>query len=223
MDINEFSDIVLKSQIFRYLTTKEFYDLFKSIDYKMIYVPKDIIIHKIDEICDNIIIILEGTLSINQCNYNNKHFNIYNLTSSDIIGANSVFARDNKYQFNIYTKTPCVLLYIPQKEVLNLCVNDRRFLELFLTHIGDKSQKHLNKIKILSNKNIRSSIKQFLNEEFLKQKSTKINLEISKKELAQLIGVERTSLSRELKYMKLDGLINYDKNSITLLSLKDDF
>lgn len=223
MDIDKFDDIILKTQIFKYLTMEELINLFISIDYEIVSINKDILIHKRDEICDNIFIILEGTLSLNQCNYNNKPFNIYNFTSGDIVGANSIFAVNNKYKVDIYTKTPCVLLYIPKKEVLNLCANDLKFLELFLTHISDKSQKLLDKIKILSNKSIRSSIKQFLSEEFYKQKCNKIYLQISKKEIAELLGVERTSLSRELKSMKLDGLIDYDKNSITILSLKDSF
>lgn len=137
-------------------------------------------------------IILEGTLSLNQYNYNNKPFNIYNFTASDLVGCNSIFARNNKHKVDIYTRTPCILLYILKNEVLNLCANDKIFLELFLTHISDKSQKLLDKIKILSNKNIRSSIKQFLSEEFYKQKCTKIHLEISKKEIAELLGVKRT-------------------------------
>ena len=221
MDLKDFNDVILKCNLFKHLTEKDLCNLFLSIDHKIVHIDKDVLIHKRGETCDNLIIILEGTLSLNQRNYNNKSFNIYNFCDSEIVGANSIFAHNPKYKVDIYTKSPCVLLYIPQHEVFNLCVNDSVFLRSFLMHLSDKTQKLLDKIKIFSNKNIRSSIKQFLSCEFKKQNSTKINLEMSKKELAELLGVERTSLSRELKSMKLDGLIDYDKNSITILSPKE--
>lgn len=223
MEIEDFSDIILETTIFNHLNTKQINKLFSYINYKLVLFDKDVVVHKRNEICENLIIILEGSLSLNQSNFNNKSFNIYTFKDKDIVGANSIFAKDNRYKVDIYTKTPCVLLYIPQNEILNLCQNDKIFLKSYLMHMSEKSQKLLHKIKVLSNKNIRSTIKHFLNEEYNKQKSLKIKLNITKKELAQNLCIERTSLSRELKSMKIDGLIDYDKNSITILSLKDIF
>jgi len=39
---------------------------------------------------------------------------------------------------------------------------------------------------------------------------------MTKKELAERLGIQRTSLSRELNKMKKDGLIDYDAHSITI-------
>ena len=49
------------------------------------------------------------------------------------------------------------------------------------------------------------------------QKSNRIKLNTTKKSLAEKIGVQRTSLSRELAKMRDDGLILFDTDSITLL------
>ena len=49
------------------------------------------------------------------------------------------------------------------------------------------------------------------------QNSNQIKLEITKKELAERIGVQRTSLSRELAKMRNEGLVTFDSNSITIL------
>ena len=43
---------------------------------------------------------------------------------------------------------------------------------------------------------------------------------LTKKELADRIGVQRTSLSRELQKMKNEGLLEYDKSSISVLNQK---
>jgi CRP-like cAMP-binding protein len=49
------------------------------------------------------------------------------------------------------------------------------------------------------------------------QNSNRIQLGITKKALAERIGVQRTSLSRELAKMKADGLIDFDDKTISLL------
>ncbi|NLZ83309.1 MAG: winged helix-turn-helix domain-containing protein, partial [Clostridiales bacterium] len=44
-----------------------------------------------------------------------------------------------------------------------------------------------------------------------------IKLNMTKKALAERIGVQRTSLSRELAKMRAEGLILFDKDAITIL------
>jgi Mn-dependent DtxR family transcriptional regulator len=42
---------------------------------------------------------------------------------------------------------------------------------------------------------------------------------MTKKELAEKIGVQRPSLSRELNKMRKDGLITYDPTQITIIDV----
>ena len=67
------------------------------------------------------------------------------------------------------------------------------------------------------NKTIRECILNYLAYESKLQNSNQIQLSISKKELADRIGVQRTSLSRELSKMRDEGIIDYDRNSIKLI------
>lgn len=67
------------------------------------------------------------------------------------------------------------------------------------------------------NKTIRECILNYLSYESKLQNSNQIQLSISKKELADRIGVQRTSLSRELSKMRDEGIIDYDRNSIILI------
>ncbi|WP_346898573.1 helix-turn-helix domain-containing protein [Clostridium sp. UBA7503] len=52
------------------------------------------------------------------------------------------------------------------------------------------------------------------------QKSNVIKLKVTKKDLAEKFGVQRSSLSRELNKMRKDGLIEYDAYSITIINLE---
>lgn len=67
-------------------------------------------------------------------------------------------------------------------------------------------------------KSIRQCIIDFLIYESYMQKSKTIKLEMTKKDLAEKFGIQRSSLSRELNKMRKEGLIEYDAHSITLIN-----
>lgn len=73
------------------------------------------------------------------------------------------------------------------------------------------------RIKHYVNRTIRESILSYLDYECKKQNSNHIKLSITKKALAERIGVQRTSLSRELAKMRDEGLIEFSIDSIVML------
>lgn len=56
----------------------------------------------------------------------------------------------------------------------------------------------------------------FLGYQYYLQKSYVIRLNISKKDLAERLGIQRSSLSRELQKMRTDRLFEYDSRTFTL-------
>jgi CRP/FNR family transcriptional regulator, dissimilatory nitrate respiration regulator len=91
---------------------------------------------------------------------------------------------------------------------------------MFIQSISDKTLLLTDKIKSLTMKTIRQCIIDFLTYEYYIKNSLRIVLGISKKELAERIGVQRPSLLRELNEMRTDGLIEYDAHSITIKNIK---
>jgi CRP-like cAMP-binding protein len=63
---------------------------------------------------------------------------------------------------------------------------------------------------------LRQSLLRFLENESQRQGSSIILLTCSKKMLADTFGVARTSLSRMLQQLKDEGLLDFDRNTITL-------
>lgn len=218
MEISNYIHVLNKTCLFKDFNCTNLCKLFENIDYKIIDVKKDILLHQTNDTCTQLIIILKGNVLLEKFNsFNNKSLTIYNFRESDIIGANTLFAENNYFKLDVYSKSNCTLLYIPKQEILNICEKDICFLQNFLGHLSKKSQFLLQKIDFLSNKNLRTSIINFLEYKYSETNSKIINIGMSKTELAKVLGVERTSLSRELKSMKDDGLIDFDKTSITIV------
>jgi Mn-dependent DtxR family transcriptional regulator len=104
------------------------------------------------------------------------------------------------------------------KELLFLLFsNNHDFLRLYLEYVSDHTAILGDRIKHYVNRTIRESVISFLNYERKKQHSNIIKLNMTKRSLAERIGVQRTSLSRELAKMRDDGLIKYDSESIEIV------
>jgi len=94
---------------------------------------------------------------------------------------------------------------------------DEYFMLKFMEFLSERTSVLTDKITEISIKGIREKIINFLNQESIAQKSRIIKLPYSKKQLAENMGIQRTSLSRELKKMKNEGLISYNAKEILIV------
>ena len=77
-----------------------------------------------------------------------------------------------------------------------------------------------NKLKNLSYETLRQKITSLLLESYHVNRKTLFQINSSRKEMAESLGVPRPSLSRELINMKKDGLIDFHKNAFKILNLE---
>ncbi len=119
----------------------------------------------------------------------------------------------------ITAKQPTVILEINKDRLFALFSNNHDFLRNYLEFVSDHATILGARIKHYVNKTIRECIMGYLEYERQKQNSNIIQLNRTKKAWAEKIGVQRTSLSRELAKMRKEGLVRYDSKSIELIFL----
>ena len=101
--------------------------------------------------------------------------------------------------------------------MLELSKLNTHFITELLSVISDKTLVLTDKIDSISLKTVRERITDYLSYQAKLQGTGKILLGMSKKDLAENFGVQRTSLSRELARMRSENLIEFDSTSITIL------
>lgn len=185
--------------------------------FKTIVYGKNNIIHFIGEMCLKSEILLSGKVVVERIDESGNLMTISEFYENDILGGNLLFSKNPHYPMMITAKQPTVVLEISKDRLFELFSSNRDFLRSYLGFISDHAMILGDRIKHYVNKTIRECIMNYLEHERKKQESNKIQLNITKKALAEKIGVQRTSLSRELSKMRKDGLIRYDAKSIELL------
>jgi len=220
MKIDRYFKLLKTFDIFSDFSSKELDELFTIDKYKITLYKKNSMVHFESEKCTTLDVVLKGNLIVQKVDINGNILTVSEFSENEIIGGNLLYARFPFYPMTVIAKTDTTILHIDKSLVLTLCQINKNFLVNYFKEISDKSLILTSKIKSLHMKSIRESIMDFLSYEHYLQKSNTIKLNMTKKELAEKMGIQRTSLSRELNKMRNDGLIEFDKDFITILDLE---
>jgi CRP-like cAMP-binding protein len=174
-------------------------------------------VHFSGEVCSKLEIILSGSVVVERIDESGNLMTVAEFLGDDILGGNLLFSKNPHYPMTITAKSPTVILEINRERLFQLFSDNHDFLKSYLEFVSDHAIILGDRIKHYVNRTIRESLLSYLDYESKKQNSKHIKLSITKKALAERIGVQRTSLSRELAKMRDEGLITFDMDSIELL------
>ncbi len=175
------------------------------------------IIHFEGEKCSSLELILSGSVFINRIDSAGNLMTIGELGPDGIIGGNLVFSKKPIYAMTVVAKTDLEVFTIHKKVLFELLTKYDDFLLSYLESTSDNALLLGNTIKYHIHTSLRERIFHFIYQEIHRQGNHTIVLPMTKKALAEILGVQRTSLSRELKKMKDENIIDYNRETITLL------
>lgn len=178
---------------------------------------KDQVIHFEGDICDKMEILLSGKVAIKHITEDGNVMNIADFNKGDLLGGNLLFTKQPYYPMMIIAISEVQVLTIKKDHLFEMLTEHPAFLKAYLELTSENTFILSSKIKHHVNLTLRDRLLLYLKSESKRQMKKKIIIPESKKALAEKLGVERTSLSRELKKMKDVGLIEFDSKTITLL------
>lgn len=210
--MNYFNNPILK-----HIPSKTLEELMENNKITIKLYKKGRTIHFENDLCTHLEIILEGSVTIDRIDEAGNLFSVSSFIKGDILGGNLLFAKTPSYPMSVAAKSDVKILELEKNILFKLLSDYPNFLKAYLENLSDNAFILGDRIRAYEKRTIRQILLSYLEKQSQLQKNNKIALNITKKELAQIIGVQRTSLSRELAKMKHDGLILYDKNFIELL------
>ena len=166
--------------------------------------------------CSHLGIVLKGEVEISTTTFLQKEYSIKTLGPDDIFGESLLFSDGGVYFGNVISKTDSEIALIGKADLLKLLSDNPSLLEDYLRELSNSHMQLQQKIKILSQKSVAEKIMFYLGECSKKIHSLRIPLK-SKEHLAAYLNIPRPSLSRELISLKNQGMIDYDRHSITIL------
>lgn len=166
---------------------------------------------------DKLGLVLEGKLMIKAYSLGGKNFTLNTIQPGQIFGDVLIYGTTAKtYPGVLITQGVTRIALIPYDEFEKYLFEDKNLLRNFLSLLSEKAFEMNIKSKLLSQDSIRDKILFYLQQQRRVQNSNIIQLDKTKEELANELFIQRPSLSRELIKMKQEGLISYDRKTITL-------
>jgi CRP-like cAMP-binding protein len=165
--------------------------------------------------CKTFDIVLSGSLVAYSLLENGSAMTMFEFPKGKMLGANLLFGDTNTYPFTIYCLSDARLLHVTQKAV-SFFLHDYHFTMQFVRMLSYNSQKLNQKITMATQKTLRENLLDYLKQQSVLQCSNSIVLPISKKQLADYLGVQRPSLFRELKNLKDEGVIDIFNRTVQL-------
>ena len=163
-------------------------------------------------------IIVYGSLQIIKTDYNGDQSLIEELKQNDIFG--TIISHINGNEYEIITKEDTLLYILDYEQILNLNLNTEsynQFIKNLLQITSSKMQEKNERIEILTKKTIRNRLLEYFNIARANYGTKVIYLPFSFSDLADYLAVDRCAMTRELKYLKEEGLITTKGRRITLL------
>lgn len=190
--------------------------LLKDVDMIKKKYTKGSTVYEKGVVCNSLDIVLSGNLVAYATSSNGSESRVFSFEKDNTIGANLLFGNINRYPFNIYATTNCELLHI-NKDAVEELLKNYEFTLNFVKILSLNSQVMNQKIAIYKQKTLRENLMDYFSTLSLQQNSRLITLSMSKKQLADYLGVQRPSLFRELKKMQDEGLIFVSNKEIQLI------
>jgi len=174
------------------------------------------VIHLSGDDCAGIEILSEGKISIQDIDESGNSLIVSICEPPAVLGANLIFAEKRNYPFTVLALSDSTMLCIGRSTVTKLCAENEAFLWEFLHQTSEHAAMLTEKLHTLTLSNIRCKMMDFLKKETQRQQSLTIRLPMSKTELAESMGIRRSSLGRELTAMRNEGILRFDNRTITV-------
>lgn len=188
--------------MYRLLTEKERTEL-KTKDLK-----KDDVLFREGDVCHYACIVLDGEIIIRTIDDSGNEIIFAKTKKGQIFGNNLLFSNDKKYKGDVIATRDTKVLFIEEKELLNILQTNTQFLIAYLSEQASITKELNSKIKLSS---ISSAKERFMF--YLKEHNNNIEY-TSITSLSKELGFQRETLSRLLSKLKKEKVVNVSNNKI---------
>lgn len=205
MDEQKYKELPL----FQHMQEKEIHEILLTAGCFVKNFKKGNYIYQENEVIHSLGVILTGHVYMVKEDVWGEETILVRMGKGDLFGENFACSPNPASTVTFYAPQAAEVLFIPYERLLRHAGN--RNVLLFITNLISmmtyKSQNLMRKINVVSRKSLREKIQCFLSLEAEKTGTLDFTIPFSREEMAEYVCANRSALSRELKAMEKDGLI----------------
>ena len=178
---------------------------------------KDSHIFRVGETAGDVYYLIKGTILVYNIDPNGKRFIIRKFSKPAIFGEVYSYLGE-PFDFSAQVECDSEILIIHDFRKIFEGDAPDQFLKSYIKLLSKKSLELSRANQITSQSTLRQKIAKYL---ILNQENSKVTIEYSREEWADILATTRPSLSRELSNMATDGLISLEDKAIGIQDIKE--
>jgi CRP-like cAMP-binding protein len=214
-------DILAMSPIFKGIPTSEIKEMLKRVRHRVRRYKKGNIIAFEGDSCDELLILIKGTVKGEMADFTGKSVEIEMITAPRPLAPAFLFGPNNLFPVDVIADGEVTLLSIPRGSLISLFQAKAKILRNYLDTISSRAQFLSEKLYFMSLKTIKEKIAHYIHNR-LKPGQDSVVLSRNQRELGEFFGVTRPSLSRIFAALEKEGIIRYDRKKVTVMD-RDGF
>lgn len=161
-------------------------------------------------------VLIEGEAYAEMTSDEGKVVRVESFKAVEALASAILFTSGQSLPVSVVAKTGCRFVVLAKEGLLELCMKHKPILEALLGEIGSRVDTLTEKLKAAQFISLREKLADWLLRRSELSGSTTIRLEASRERIAELFGVARPSLSRELGALRRLGIVEFSGREIVL-------
>lgn len=215
--IPNFMDIPL----FQGLEREEINEVLQRFHGLIKHFPKSDYIYLAGDCVENLCVVLEGTVQMIKEDIWGEKSIIANLEAGSVFAENCLGKLGERSVVSYFVASDSEVLMLPLGRALfDVNTNSKasqRLMCNIVSILADNNTRLIEKTEILCKKTLRSKILAYLEQEARNNACRQFTIPFNRTDLANYLDADRSALTRELARMKEEGIIDYNKNTFTIL------
>ena len=216
--IPNFMDIPL----FQGLEREEISEVLQRFHALIKHFPKSDYIYLAGDCVENLCVVLEGTVQMIKEDIWGEKSIIANLGAGSVFAENFLGKLGDRSVVSYFVASDSEILMLPLGRALYdvsaPSKASQRLMCIIVSVLADNNTRLIEKTEILCKKTLRSKILAYLEQEARNNACRQITIPFNRTDLANYLDADRSALTRELARMREEGLIDYNKNTFTILA-----
>jgi len=163
-------------------------------------------------------VVIDGTLVARMLGASGKVVEVTHLRPGNMVAPAFVFAHDNAFPVEVVADSDVTLMRQTRQDFARWLDSDERLRWNFVALLSNTNAFLTRKIHTLSLLTVREKLAQMLLDLSRRQQSRTVTLEKSRQEIADMFGIQKFSVLRQLAAFQDEGAITIEGKQITILN-----
>nr|MBQ4320501.1 Crp/Fnr family transcriptional regulator [Clostridia bacterium] len=224
--MKKYIPVLKHTQLFAGVTEDEISSMLGCLDARMQSFAKGEYVFRQGEHISSLTVLVSGELHIRRDDYWGNCSIISRVGVGEMFGEAYISPNSGALMSDVVAVADSTVIFFDVRRVITTCPSACRFHAMVVQNlffaISDKNRQLVRKLGHMSKRSTKEKLLSYLSEEASRNNSSTFTIPFNRQQLADFLSVDRSAMSNELSKLRDDGMIDFDRNTFTLLNIAKD-